>query len=185
LLGEDGRALAEGTTWLHVLEGKAHAGRFYAEVPFEIPLAAETGRLEISMFSYRDGQLSHLRTVDLVLLSIGSPLIHPSIEGPEKLAIFAPRYEAIVEGSHVFVYGGGWVASELPLTVEILDRNGVVLGSAETYLDAPAIGQAGIFQVDVPYEVAYPQWGRIAVSEHSADFPGLIHYNTVEVWLRP
>ncbi|HEY44810.1 MAG TPA: hypothetical protein G4O11_12590, partial [Anaerolineae bacterium] len=109
LLAEDGRVLAEGTTWLHVLEGIASAGRFYGEIPFEIQGVAEAGRLEISMYSYRDGQLSHLSTVDLTLLSVGSPLVHPAFDSPEKLAIFSPREESIIEGGRVVVQGAGWV----------------------------------------------------------------------------
>jgi hypothetical protein len=185
LLGEDGRVLAEGSTWLHVLEGMGYAGRFYGEVPFEIQGVAEAGRLEIRMYSYRYGQLSHLSTVDLTLLSVGSPLIHPAFDGPEKLAIFWPREEAIVEGGQIVVQGAGWVDSDLPLTVEVLNRYDEVLGSAQVHLDAPAVGQLGTFMVEVSYETEYPQWARVAVSEYSADIPGLIHYSSVEVWLKP
>lgn len=185
LLAEDGRVLAEGSTWLHVLEGMAYAGRFYGEVPFEIQGVAEAGRLEISMYNYRDGQLSHLSTVDLTLLSIGSPLVHPAFDGPEKLAIFSPLEESIIEGGRIVVQGAGWVNSDLPLTVEILNRHDEVLGSAQVQLDAPGIGQLGTFVVEVSYETPYPQWARVGVSEHSADIPGLIHFSSVEVWLKP
>jgi len=185
LLGEDGRVLAEGTTWLHVLEGGAHAGRFYGEVPFEIHGVAEAGRLEISMYSYRDGQLSHLSTVDLTLLSVGNPQVHYAMDGPEKLTIFSLREESIVEGGRVNVQGAGWVNSDLPLTVEVSNRDGEILGSAQVHLEAPAIGQLGTFQVEVLYETTDSQWARIVVSEHSADIPGLIHLTSVEVWLKP
>jgi len=185
LLGENGRVLAEGTSWLHVLPEVENSGRFYLEVPFDISLVAEAARLEASMYGYRDGQLSHLNTVNLTLLSVGSSLIHPAIDGPEKLAIFYPRQEAIIEGGQVTVYGAGWVDSDLPLTVEVLDNNGEVLGSSQVYLDAPVIGQLGTFLIDFPYQITFPQWGRIGVSEHSADIPGLIHYSSVVVWLKP
>lgn len=185
LYGEDGRVLAEGTTWLHVLEGVAQAGRFYGEVPFEIHGVAEAGRLEISMYGYRYGQLSHLSTVDLTLLSVGNPQIHHALDGPEKLTIFSLREESIVEGGRVNVQGAGWVNSDLPLTVQVFDRYGEVLGSVQVYLEAPAVGQLGTFQVEVPYEITFSQWARVAVSEHSADIPGLIHFTSVEVWLKP
>ncbi|UCF62074.1 MAG: hypothetical protein JSV37_05120 [Anaerolineaceae bacterium] len=185
LYGEDGRVLAEGTTWLHVLEGVAQAGRFYGEVPFEIHGVAEAGRLEISMYGYRYGQLSHLSTVDLTLLSVGNPQIHHALDGPEKLTIFSLREESIVEGGRVNVQGAGWVNSDLPLTVQVFDRYGEVLGSGQVYLEAPTVGQLGTFQVEVPYEITFSQWARVAVSEHSADIPGLIHFTSVEVWLKP
>ena len=185
LLGENGRVLTEGNAWLHVLPEVENSGRFYLEFPFDISLVAEAARLEASMYGYRDGQLSHLNTVNLTLLSVGSSLIHPAINGPEKLAIFYPRQEAVIEGGQVTVYGAGWVDSDLPLTVEVLDNNGEVLGSSQVYLDAPVIGQLGTFQVDIPYQITFPQWARIGVSEYSTDIPGLIHYSSVEVWLKP
>ena len=112
-------------------------------------------------------------------------MVHPAFDGPEKLAIFSPREESIVEGGQVVVQGAGWVDADLPLTVEILNRNGEVLGSAQVYMDAPAVGQLGTFMVEVSYQTAFPQWARVAVSEHSADIPGLIHFSSVEVWLKP
>jgi hypothetical protein len=170
---------------LHVLEGVAQAGRFYGEVPFEIHGVAEAGRLEISMYGYRYGQLSHLSTVDVTLLSVGNPQIHHALDGPEKLTIFSLREESIVEGGRINVQGAGWVNSDLPLTVEVIDRFGEVLGSAQVYLEAPAVGQLGTFQVEVSYEITFSQWARVAVSEHSAGIPGLIHFTSVEVWLKP
>jgi hypothetical protein len=183
LLGEDGRVLSEGSTHLLVLPG--NAGRFYAEVPFEISLVAEAGRLEVSIYSPRDRQLSHLSTVDLTLLSIGHPRIYPALHGPEKLAIFSPREEAVVEGGEVLVQGAGWVDADRPLRVDILDRNGESLGSNQVWIDSPAIGQLGTYEISVKYQVDFPQWGHIAVSEIDGDIPGSVHYSSVEVWLRP
>ncbi len=107
------------------------------------------------------------------------------MDGPEKLAILSPREESIVEGGQVNVQGAGWVNSDLPLTVEIIDGRGEILGSAQVHLEAPAIGQLGTFQVEVLYEITYSQWARVVVSEHSADIPGLIHLTSVEIWLKP
>jgi hypothetical protein len=183
LLGEDGRVLSEGTTHLLVLPG--NAGRFYAEVPFNITLVGEAGRLEVSIYSRRDRQLSHLASVDLTLLSIGSARTYPALHGPEKLAIFSPRAEAVVEGGQVLVQGAGWVDSDSALQIEILDRNGESLGANRVRIDAPSVGQLGTFEVSVAYQVDFPQWGHIAVSEPSSGIPGIVHYSSVEVWLRP
>jgi hypothetical protein len=183
LLGEDGRVLSEGKTHLLVLPG--NAGRFYAEVPFDISLVAEAGWLEVSIYSPRDRQLSHLSTVDLTLLSIGHPHVYPALHGPEKLAIFSPSEEAVIEGGEVLVQGAGWVDADRPLRVDILDRNGETLGSNQVWIDAPAVGQLGTYEISVKYQVDFPQWGHIAVSEVSNDIPGIVHYSSVEVWLRP
>ncbi|NIS83441.1 MAG: hypothetical protein GTO14_25325 [Anaerolineales bacterium] len=184
LIGEDGRVLSQGWSFLLVLPG--NAGRFLATVPFEIDHVAEAARLEVSMQSRRDRQLSHLATVDLTLLSIGTDLVHPSIRGTEKLAIFSPRDDAIASGGKVLVRGAGWVDTDTPLTVTVLNNQGSTLGSMAVELDAPLIGQLGTFTVEVPYEIPFSQWAHIVVAEPSTGvIPGWIHYTSVEVWLRP
>lgn len=185
LLGEDGRVLAQDTAWLHVLPDVGNSGRFYREIPFDIPLVAEAARLEISAYDYQDGQLSHLSTLNLTLLSTGSALVHPAIVGAEKLAILSHRPETTIEGGRALVHGAGWVDSDLPLTIEVLDRFGEVLGSTQVNINAHAVGQLGTFQAEVSYQISFSQWGRIAVIEHSPDIPGVIHFSSVKVWLKP
>lgn len=183
LLGEDGRVLSQGYSYLLVLPG--NSGRFYGQVPFDIHLVAEASRLEVAMFNLRDTQLSHLTTVDVTLITEGSALVHPALKGAEKLVLLRPRDETLVEGGTVLVQGAGWVDSDLPLTVQLIDRPGNILGSALVEMDAPGVGEVGTYAVDIPYEIPYPQWVRVAVSESSPDIPGILHYTSVLIWLRP
>ncbi len=183
LIGEGGKVLSEGVGYLLVLPG--NAGRFYSKVPFIIDHVAETARLEVSTYGARDHQLSQLATVNLVLISNGSSLVYPAFLGPEKLNIYYPQEEAEVSGGRVLVRGAGWVDADVPLTVRVVDWHGDEVGTAQVRLDAPGIGQLGTFDVEVPYEISVPQWGRIAVSEPGTDIPGLIHYSSVQVWLEP
>jgi hypothetical protein len=183
LIGEDGKVLSEGVSYLLVLPG--NAGRFYSKVPFEIEHVAETARLEVSTYGIRDHQLSQLASVDLILISNGNPLIHPAIHGPEKIYISHPREEAEVSGGTVPVQGAGWVDADVPLAVSVFDWYGDEVGTSSVRLDASESGQLGTFEVEVPYQISVPQWGRIAVSEPSTDIPGMIHYSSVQVWLAP
>jgi hypothetical protein len=184
LRGEDGRVLVAQKGFLLVLPG--NAGRFYQTISFETDLVAEAGRLEVSIQSIRDRQLTHMASVDVTILSVGNPLVHPAIRGPEKLAIFYPRPEMIIEEGQVLVRGAGWVDSDTPLNVTILNNRGEPLGSAQVVLDAPAVGQLGTFEVVVPYKTSFPQWAHIVVSEPSTgSIPGPVHISSVEVWLRP
>lgn len=183
LIGEGGKVLSEGISYLLVLPG--NAGRFYSKVPFVIDHVAETARLEVSTYGARDRQLSQLTTVDLVLISDGNPLVHPAIHGSEKLHISYPREEAQVSGGSVLVRGAGWVDSDVPLMVSVIDWHGDNVGTAQVRLDAPEIGQLGTFEVEVSYQISVPQWGRLAVSEPSTDISGLIHYSSIQVWLEP
>jgi hypothetical protein len=183
LIGEDGRVISRGYTYLYVLPG--NAGQFYAEVPFVSSLVAEQAWIVVRSFGERYGELRHLTTQEIVLLSTGSPKIYPAIRGAEKISIFRPRGNSIVEGGRLLVQGAGWTDREGSFRVEIKDRLGNVLGSASAEVESGTYGQLGPFAVEVEYETPFPQWARVAVSEWSDSHPGLIHYTSVEVWLRP
>jgi hypothetical protein len=182
LLGEEGQELARTSTFLWA--PAQASGRFAVDLPFRIDGVAEAARLEVTADDMRYRRMAQLTTVDLVLLSIGTPRIHPAFDGPEKLAILSPREGAVASGGRVTVRGAGWVDADVPLRIEVLDRSGSVVGSAEAHLDSP-IGQLGSFSVEIPFSVAEPQFGRIALSEVAADIPGLVHYSSVEVYLEP
>ncbi len=183
LIGEDGGVIASWVTYLQALPGLA--GRFYTEMPFGIPLVAEAARLEVSTYELRSGLLGHMTSVNLVLLTAGSPRLIPALRGAEKLAIFAPRDGALVRGGSVTVRGGGWLDSDVPLVVDVLDRNGTVLGTASASVNAPNVGQVGAFEVTVHYEATFGQWGRIAVHEPATGIPGTLHFNSIEVFVQP
>lgn len=182
LIGEDGQVLAEHTTFL--LSSPGIAGRFAWDLPFHIDGVAERGRLIATIDSLRDGQLSHLASIPLVLLSVGEPLLRSTTHGPEKLTLVSPRKGAVLRGGVVTVIGGGWTDSDLPLTIEVLDRSGSPIGSVQVPIDAPP-GTSAIFQAEVHFRVDRLQVGRVSVSEHSPDLPGLVHVATVDVVLQP
>ena len=182
LIGEDGRVITERTTSLLVYPGRA--GNFVAQVEFATPYVAEAARLEVSTQDPRYGRMNHLTTVELVLLSAGSPVIHPQLEGPEKLAILEPREGALVENTPLYVRGAGWVDSDVPVTVELLDRSGEALATRQVILDTPEVGRLGSFEVELPFEISFSQYGHVVVYETSSGIPGTIFYSSVEVWLQ-
>jgi hypothetical protein len=183
LIGEDGRVITSRTTFLQTTPG--FSGLFITEIAFDISGVAEAARLEVSTDDLRTGRMDHLTTRNLILLAAGSPLIHPTLDGPERLAILSPREGVGIAGGVVHVRGAGWVESDLPLTVAVLDRYQTVLGMVEVPLEAPGLGQLGTFEVDVPYTIPYAQYARLAVYERAPDDSGLIHYSSIEVFLRP
>lgn len=183
LFGEDGRKLSEGYAWLYSYPGTP--GIYYTTMPFQISLVAEMGWLQVRSFGDRYGNLKHVNTVAVTLLSEGSEKLYPGLHGSEQLALFTPREEAIVEGGTVHVEGAGWVEHGKPVVVEVLDRFNNVLGSAEVEIDSPAQGHIGSFSVEVQYQIPYPQWARIGVAEPHPVLESPAHYSSVEVWLRP
>ncbi|MBN1263988.1 MAG: hypothetical protein JXA25_00740 [Anaerolineales bacterium] len=183
LVGEDGRLVSRTSTYLNALPG--YIGPFAAEVEFEIESVSEQARLEVYTHSRRDGQVYRMASVEIFLLSTGRSLIHAAIDGPERLAIFSPRTDAVVSGGSVQVNGAGWVDSDLPLIIEVCDRMGDTIASTTTFMDSPGTGQTGVFSAEVSYAVEVSQPGRILVYEQSTDVPGFIHISGVDVWLKP
>ncbi|MGH2620543.1 MAG: hypothetical protein ACRDHG_08230 [Anaerolineales bacterium] len=183
LYGEDGRLISDQVTYLLVYPGRA--GNFVARVEFDTPYVAEAARLEVSTQDPRYGRLAQLASVDLVLLSTGTPRVHPQLDGPEKLAILSPQEGALIQGGVVQVRGAGWAASDQPLTIELLDRNGSPLARQAIWFDSAVIGQAGSFSVDLSYQIPFAQYARLALFEQSVGIPGTLHFSSVEIWLQP
>ena len=183
LLGSDGRVLVTYSTRLSVYPG--NAGRFYATLTYSIPALAEDARLEVSTFSRIDGYLEHMATVDLVLLSIGSARVLRGYQGAERITLFSPLEGNAADGGVVRVRGAAWLSADVPLVVQVLDRHGEVVGSLEVPLDVPDPGVVGEFDVEVPYQIPFAQLGRIAVYEPGKDIPGIVHYNSLSLFLWP
>lgn len=183
LIGEDGQLITRTIAYLLALPG--NAGPFTIEMDFETTMLAETARLEVSTFSKDDTKLEHMASVDLILLSIGAPLVHWTIHGPEQLTILSPREYQIISGGFISVNGVGWVAKEGPLYLEVLDRNGDVVGATQVEIDSNGPGMAGPFEVEIQYQITEAQRGRIAIYEESQSIPGIIHYASIIVNLRP
>ena len=182
LLGEDGLVVAQQTTYLYAASGQT--GPFYTDLAFGISLVAEAGRLELSTDDPRTGRLGHLTTVNITLLSAGSPLVYPMIDGPEQLAILTPRPDSAASGGRLRVEGAGWTLVEQPVTVSLLTQAGDALATEEIWLEPRGVGVTGRFAVDLEYSVPYPQYGLIALYETAPDGSGFLHYTTLEIFLR-
>ncbi|HEX9681330.1 MAG TPA: hypothetical protein VGA32_07740 [Anaerolineales bacterium] len=183
LIDSYGAEINRTTTYLFALP--QNAGRFVTLLSFSIEGVAADARLEAAVQGPRSARLSHLSTVDLVLLGLGTPLIHTGSEGPEKLTIFEPHEGSRVSGGRVTVRGAGWVNADVPLQVQVIDQQGTVLASAEVALEGPGVGDVGTFEVDLAYSVPWGQFGRIAVIEPGTSIPGMVHYSSIEVYLEP
>jgi hypothetical protein len=183
LLGSDGRVMVSYSTYLSVYPG--NSGRFFATLSYSIPTLAEDARLEVRIYSPLDGQVAHIATVDLVLLSLGSERIQRGFQGAERITIFSPRQGESLRGGIVRVQGAAWLSADVPLTVQVTDSWGNLVGSLEFALDVPEPGVIGQFDVQVPYDISYTQGGRVAVYEPGEKIPGIVHYNSVYVTLHP
>lgn len=183
LIGEDGRIISEANTYLFAVPGKA--GPYTTEMEFKTPLVAEVARLEVYNLSREDRKPDHMASVEIILLSIGSPLTYFSIHGPEKLHLLQPKEFDTIRGGSVVIKGIGWANSDEALFGNVLDNQGNIVGSSKFSIDAEAIGRLGTFEVEVAYQVENAQVGRIEVYEPSPTIPGMIHYTSIIVNLCP
>lgn len=183
LIGEDGRVITELIVYLNNIPG--NLGSFNKEIEFTTPMFAEAARLEVHNFSTINGELDHSASVNLTLLSIGSPRIYFMNLGSEKLEIDFPRGGETFEGGEVNIQGRGWVDSDTALRIEIIGAEGALLGSGLVRLSSDEIGVAGTFEIRVAYQIDEPQQVRIAVYERSTNVPGIVHYTSISVQLKP
>lgn len=183
LIGEDGRVITTHYDYLYALPG--NLGPYNTVLEFTTPYLAEAARLEVRNYDPVDGKLNHLASVDLTLLSIGSPRIHHTIHGPEKIKINTPFENEIIEGNSVIVSGIGWPDTGNPLHIEITNSADEVIGSGLFKFNPHQIGVAAPFQIEVTFEVDSFQVARIAVYEESDTIPGILHYTSIIVRLRP
>lgn len=183
LIGEDGRLIAEHHDYLYALPG--NLGPYNTVFEFETPYLAESARLEVRNYDPINGQLDHLSSVDLTLLSLGNPRIHHTIHGPEKLQINSPYENEIIKGDSVTVSGVGWPDTDEPLHVELINSAGEIIGSGLFKFTPHEIGVAAGFEIEINYQVDSFQVARIAVYEMSDTIPGMLHYSSVPVYLRP
>lgn len=183
LIGEDSRLISRVIAYLFALPG--NAGPFTVEMDFDTTMIAETARLEANIFSTEDTKLDHMASVDLILLSIGAPLVHWTIHGPEQINIISPRQYDTIHGGIANVEGVGWTSQEGSLHVDILDREENVVGSALIQIESDGPGAIGTFKGEVPYQIDEAQLGRIAIYEISQTIPGIIHYASVIVNVEP
>lgn len=183
LLGESGAVLQERDSRLRAIGDHPHF--FIAELEFEIPTLAETARLEVSLRDPAGGMIDHLTTARLILLSIGPGDIRPVIEGPERVTILTPAPGANISGGQMEVYGTAWLESRIPLSIQLLSKDGMLISSAEATLQARALGELGEFRADLGYQVSAASPAQLLVCEISSPVISPVHCASLELSLAP
>jgi len=159
-------------------------GPFEVDVPFD--LAGErSALLQVYSASARDGGLTHLSSVGVLLAISGPADIRPAQAGPEQLQILQPRLVDRISGGVAHVEGFGLASFEGTLLVQIYDVDGNQVGSQAIMVQAPEMGVPGPFVADVPYTVTAEGPGRVVVVDPLPAFDGVGHIASVEVILAP
>lgn len=182
LLGEDGRLLMREVRSYD--PERQNNLVFGAEINFEISAVAEVGRLQVSLLDEHNRYVA-VSSVELILLSIGEPLINPQGDTLEDIVIQSPKEDSLIQGGMLRVSGLARLRSRQPLLIELQSSDGRIVGSRQVAVEDVPGSSFASFQIDVPYTVSSTTRVRLVVWEPGDLIPGISHLSSVEVILSP
>jgi hypothetical protein len=179
LLGEDGRLLGRKLL-VYAPDLQVHV---ITDMDFEIPGAAEAGRLVITTEDTQGRSLA-LASVDVLLMSVGDADINPPGDLLEDIIIQEPAKSKFIQGGTVVVSGLARPQDKNSLLVEMIAPDGSHIGPTKLIGFAASQDTGYLpFAVEIPYSVGGPTWVRLVVYENSGRIPGMIHLSSVEILL--
>lgn len=182
LLGEDGRLLMREVH--NIQPSESEWTSIKSEVTYGTNAAAESGRLQISLFD-KDSRLEELSSVDLILLSLGSSDLHPPPDQLENIVLESPRENTLIQGGTLRVSGLARPRSDQPLMIEIQTSDGRIVGTRQIAVTPSPGSMYGNFAIDVPYHVESTNRVRLKVWEPGSIIPGIVDLASLEVILSP
>lgn len=151
-------------------------------LPFEVSRPPMPARLTLrTVDSY--GRMLALTSVELMLLAEGEANIVPGSE-QAHITISQPAEGQRVPSSEIAISGTAYTASQRPLTIQLIKREGRVLAVREVYLQGE-LSRPALFEAVFSIEVNEPTWVQVAVTEHGQSIPGPAHFSAVEILLTP
>ena len=181
LYGEDGRVL---TTQLLALYTANNWAWFSWPLHFQVQGAGELGRLSMSTQD-EYGRLTALYSVHLILLPEGNSIVTPPGDLKERCIIDQPVQGRWLSGRTLQVAGKMRPFNNLPLVVELIDRDGNRLAS-QLVLTSPAADDSFVpFQVSLPYTITSGTWARLSVSQADVRISGMMYLYSEEIFLHP
>ncbi len=181
LLGEDGRVLVRK---LLVFASEENKVNLITEIEFEISAVAEFGRIQVSVDD-GFGRLAALASEDVILLSEGASEINLGSDSLENIIIQQPRPNILIQGGQVLVSGLARMSADEYLVVELINSNGIIIGSRVTAPLEPSENEHQPFAVEVPYTISDSTWVRLVIRLIGLRIPGTAHLSSVEVLLSP
>ena len=184
LVGEDGGVIMEKSVRVFPWVG-ATTVTLVTLIEFELPpgkLAA--ARLELST-NDEFGRPRALNSIDLILMTDGIAMRNYTENVKEKVVIQYPLATTRVEGGTLLLSGLVKAYSEKPLSVELIDETGEVIGSTKAAVLLSGEDEYGLFAAEVAYEIDEPTWARLVIRVPGARIPGAAYIKTRELLLNP
>lgn len=184
LIGEDGRYITrEVADYRNFINKQIYTVH---EVAFEIPGAAETARLILSVRD-RYGRMIALSSVDLVLIQMGDNFINPEAYAQEPFLIRSPKADDIISGGIVHLSAVARPVNSNPLVIELINETGGAIASRILQVEPPSGNLSHTpFEIDIPYQVSGTTKVRLTIHQVSDNrLPGIIALNSVPITLQP
>lgn len=181
LIGEDGRLITRKSE--RTFSVYFQWARLALDLPFEIRGASELARLQV-VTEARNGRLTGLNSVHVLLLSLGEAEISTFTTSKEPCFILSPQPDAVVSGGEVRVDGEMRPYNSLPVIFELWDDDGRVLGT-RVYLFGPPDGAYQKFSLSVPYDVKEKTTAWLVVRQSDDRIEGLRYLYSQSITLEP
>ena len=178
LYGEDGRLLTRNVKRVPT-SGKGVPQQI--RIPFEIPGAAEVGRITVSTTD-KLGRLESLNSVRLLLLSSGTNEINPPGNPSEPVGVFAPVGDDPVTGGVLDIRGDVWPFNLNPVILELIGEDGRSMGLRILNLNQL---NPQLFETTIPYKVSEPTVACLTIRQDDDRIDGVFYLYSQEVLLNP
>ena len=179
LYGEDGRLLAR--TLKRNVPTSSDGLLQTAKITFEIPAAAEVGRITVSTFD-KAGRIQSLNSVRVLLLSSGVNEVTPAGNPSEPVGVVEPVGEEAVTGGVLTVRGDVWPFNLQPVIMELIDPDGKSIGLRILTIETIDPQK---FDTTIPYKISEPTLARLTIRQDDDRMPGLFYVYSQEVLLNP
>lgn len=181
LIGENGSIL-----YRKIFKTYSNVGYFTRvdeKIDFEIPGAAELSRLQITTFD-SFGRIQAVNSVRLLLQSVGDNQFTPVTGENERLLLRSPREDDEIKGGAVEVIGEFNPINNLPIIMELIDVNGITIGSRLVQLGEPG-GKYQSFSTTVPYRLSAKTAARLVIRQSDDRIDGLAYLFSIPLVLYP
>ena len=181
LYGEDGHLLA---SQLLQLNTPYKWSAFYWKLSYDTNSVGELGRLSLSTQD-EYGRITAVNSVHLLLLSEGQSIINPPDDLKEHCVIEQPAAGQRLSGGVLNVAGKMRPYNNLPLTVELVARDGRVIGTQLVPISPAPDNSYVPFRVAIQYGIAQSTWALLVVRQFDNRIGGTMYLYSQEILLNP
>ena len=181
LYGEDGHILASKLIQLYTPYKWAS---FSLGMSFAINTIGEMGRLTLTTQDAY-GRINAVNSVHLLLLAEGTSIINQPGDLRERCVIIQPVAGQRLSGGDLTVSGKMRPFNNLPLTLELIGRDGSIIGTQLVAITNNTTNDGVPFSADIRYTISKPMWALLSVRQNDDRIGGLMYLYSQEIFLNP